>query len=410
MFHSFFPRPKVFFLSAFAFFLVALGIWYSGADGLASKFALFGADLSELPEGERPPFFTIEKVWVYQFIIATSVLFCVVWAFIERHRWFLWSVLGSTFILVFTYFMVQFSVWINDWYGEFFDLIQRALTEPGTVSSEEYYEPIKEVLIAAMVIIMARVLFSYFNQHYVFRWRTAMNEYYTQHWPKLRKVEGAAQRVQEDTMRFAGIVEGLGSAFVSSIMTLIAFLPLLWNLSKQVTELPIIGAVNGSLVLVALLSAMFGTVLLAAVGYRLPGLEFHNQRVEAAYRKELVYGEDDPNKAQPEAVASLFGGVRKNYFKLYFNYLYFNVFRYAYLQLSALITLIVLGPTVIAGAITFGVFQQIRNAFSQVENSFQFLVNSWTTIIELISIYKRLQAFESILDEDDNVLDDVLAT
>jgi len=398
MFHSFFPRPKLFFWSALAFFLLSLTIWHLGAQDLASRFALFGADSPELAEGERPPFFTVEKVWVYQYIIATSVLFCVFWAFIERHRWFLWSVIGSTFILVFTYFMVQFNVWINNWYGEFFDLIQDSLTTQGSVTIEEYYGQIKTVLTAAMIIIMARVFFTYFNQHYVFRWRTAMNDYYTQHWAKLRTVEGAAQRVQEDTMRFAGIVENLGSAFVSSVMTLIAFLPLLWNLSDLVTELPLIGPVKGSLVFVALISAAFGTVLLAAVGYRLPGLEFHNQRVEAAYRKELVYGEDDPEKAQPEQLTSLFGGVRKNWFRLYFNYLYFNVFRFAYLQFAALIPLIVLGLTIVAGVITFGQFQQIRNAFSQVENSFQFLVNSWPTIIELMSIHKRLKAFESILD------------
>jgi len=95
----------------------------------------------------------------------------------------------------------------------------------------------------------------------------------------------------------------------------------------------------------------------------------------------------------------LFGDVRKNYFRLYFNYLYFNIFRFSYLQGANLVPLAVLGPTIVAGTITFGVFQQIRNAFSQVENSFQFLVNSWTTIIELISIYKRLKAFESAIDD-----------
>ena len=36
-------------------------------------------------------------------------------------------------------------------------------------------------------------------------------------------------------------------------------------------------------------------------------------------------------------------------------------------------------------------------AFSQVSNSFQFLVNSWGTIVELISIYKRLRAFEATI-------------
>ena len=211
-------------------------------------------------------------------------------------------------------------------------------------------------------------------------------------------------------MRFAAIMEGLGSAFVSAVMTLIAFLPLLWTLSQNVTSLPLVGEVKGSLVFIALISAAFGTVLLAAVGFRLPGLEFNNQKVEAAYRKELVYGEDDEARAAPPTVKELFGGVRQNYFKLYFNYLYFNIFRYAYLQGANFIPLIALGPTFVAGAITFGIYQQINQAFSRVENSFQFLVNSWTTIVELMSIYKRLHAFESRIDDKHGLTSSAEAT
>ena len=59
------------------------------------------------------------------------------------------------------------------------------------------------------------------------------------------------------------------------------------------------------------------------------------------------------------------------------------------------IRLTAMGPTIVAGAITFGLFRQITNAFEQVESSFQYLVHSWSTIVELISIYKRLQLFES---------------
>jgi peptide/bleomycin uptake transporter len=44
--------------------------------------------------------------------------------------------------------------------------------------------------------------------------------------------------------------------------------------------------------------------------------------------------------------------------------------------------------------------QQIMRAFSRVESSFQYLVNSWPTIVELISIYKRLKAFEATLDDE----------
>lgn len=397
MFQSFFPRPKVFLLSAVAWFFVTLAIWYGFADSLASTFSLMQEALPTV-EGQRPAFLDPDKVWLYQFIVLVTALFCIAWYFIDRNRWYWWAVVGSAVILLVSYFQVQVGVWFNQVYGDLFDLVQVSLTTPGTVTAAQFYDKMMLLVYVLVPNILMLVLFSFFVSHYVFRWRTAMNDYYMSHWEKLRNIEGAAQRVQEDTMRFASIVEGLGSAFVSSIMTLIAFLPLLWTLSAQITELPIIGAVDGSLVFLALLSSIFGTVLLAAVGYRLPGLEFNNQRVEAAYRKELVFGEDDAQRAAPPTIKDLYHGVRKNYFKLYFHYLYFNIFRYAYLQGASLIPLIALVPTFVAGTITFGVYQQIRMAFDRVENSFQFLVNSWTTIVELMSIYKRLKAFESILD------------
>jgi peptide/bleomycin uptake transporter len=398
MFESFFPSPKKFFLSAVVWFFVCLALWFGLFDGMAAQFSLMREALPAT-EGGRPPFLNPDKVWLYQYIVLVTALFCVAWFFIDRNRWYWWAVCGSAIILLVTYFQVQLGVYINNWYGDFYDLIQLALSEKGTskITTEQFYGRLLTLLFILIPNILVLVLFAFFTSHYVFRWRTAMNDYYMAHWGKLRHIEGAAQRVQEDTMRFAGIVEGLGSSFISSIMTLIAFLPLLWTLSKEVTELPLIGAVNGSLVFIALLSAAFGTVLLAVVGYRLPGLEFNNQKVEAAYRKELVYGEDEADRASPPSVKALFGNVRKNYFKLYFNYLYFNIFRYAYLQGANFIPLIALGPTFVAGAITFGIYQQINQAFSRVENSFQFLVNSWTTIVELMSIYKRLRAFESAI-------------
>jgi peptide/bleomycin uptake transporter len=55
----------------------------------------------------------------------------------------------------------------------------------------------------------------------------------------------------------------------------------------------------------------------------------------------------------------------------------------------------------VAGAITLGVMQQIVRAFGRVESSLQFLVRSWSTIVELISIYKRLRSFEAVLEGKD---------
>ncbi|PST97160.1 peptide antibiotic transporter SbmA [Photobacterium iliopiscarium] len=322
--------------------------------------------------------------------------------FLDR-RWFLWSIVGSAVILYVTWYKVQIDVEVNQWFGSFYDLIQKALAKPNAVTFDEFLAGCIEFFNIVSVYIIIAVILDFFVRHYVFRWRTAMNNYYMKHWDKISHIEGASQRVQEDTMRFARIVESLGVSFMRSLMTLVAFLPILWTLSENVTELPWIGSVDRSLVYLAIISALFGTVLLAIVGIRLPGLEFKNQKVEAAYRKELVFGEDNPQRAKPETVKDLFFNVRKNYFNLYRHYLYFDIAKWSYIQYTVIVPYIALGPAIISGALTLGVLQQILRAFGKVEESFQFLVHSWSTIVELMSIYKRLRAFEVQINDAINV-------
>lgn len=409
MFLSFFPKPKLFFLTFVLWALASVITWYTVGIDLGKSLSLgqlFGIDFpSALGEAAdaaaqaayQEAYSFASDVWLYQYMFVCYAAFVIGWMVYGGQKWAKWSVLGSALIVFITWFQVQVSVMINEWYGSFYDLIQKALTAPNTITLTEFYGQLLTFAVIALVAITVAVFNHFFVSHYVFRWRTAMNNYYTDIWPKVRHIEGASQRIQEDTMRFASIMESLGVRFLDSIMTLLAFLPVLWGLSSYVTELPIIGEVSQALVFVAILWSIIGTVLLATAGIKLPGLEFKNQRVEAAYRKELVYGEDYEDRAQPVKLAELFNNVRKNYFRLYFHYMYFNVVRYGYLQAGVLVPLIALGPSIVAGAFTLGVMQRISNAFGQVENSFQFLVNSWTTIVELLSIYKRLKAFEAAI-------------
>jgi peptide/bleomycin uptake transporter len=222
-----------------------------------------------------------------------------------------------------------------------------------------------------------------------------MNDFYVANWPRLRTIEGASQRVQEDTMRFASTMESLGVNLISAVLTLLAFLPVLVRLSGNVTELPLFGSIAYPLVFAAVTWSILGTGVLALIGIRLPKIEFLNQRVEAAYRKELVLGEDDPARASPPTLSALFSDIRSNYFRLYLNFMYFNIGRIVYLQTDVIFPYVLLAPTIIAGKITLGAMNQILNAFTQVRTSFQYLVNSWSTIVELISIYQRLRGFEA---------------
>ena len=397
MFASFFPRPKLFFLSFVGWVIVAVAFWYLVGRDIGANFGLPPAAEDATPIVGAHYFWTPEFLWFYTYFALVTALFAAFWFVFSPHPWAHWSILGSALILFSTYFSVQISVAINNWRRPFFDSVQQALTTPGSVQAADLYGLI---LIFAQIAFMAVAAFvgtRFFVSHYIFRWRTAMNDYYMANWPQLRTIEGASQRVQEDTMRFAQTVEGLGVSMVDAVMTLIAFLPILYGLSSTVTELPIVGEIPAPLMYAAIFWSLFGTVLLAIVGIKLPGLEFRNQRVEAAYRKELVYGEDYEDRAQPPTVRELYGNVRRNYFRLYFHYMYFNVARSFYIQADNIFAYLILVPTIAAGKITFGILQQILTAFTQVSSSFQYLVNAWPTIVELLSIHKRLKAFEAVL-------------
>ena len=399
MFESFFPRPRIFFLSALLWATISIALWY-----------IFGADIGrtigfDIPVEAQEPivglgyFITAEFCWFYLYYVIICAGFAALWFRYLPHRWQIWSIVGSQIILFSTYFSVQVSVAINNWRRPFFDAVQDALSGESTTTAGDLYSLIWIFAQIAFLWIVVYVITRFFVSHYVFRWRTAMNDFYVGQWERVRHIEGASQRVQEDTMRFAGIVEGLGVAIVDSIMTLFAFLPVLLALSTNITSLPLVGEIPHPLLSAAIFWAAFGTIFLASVGIKLPGLEFKNQRVEAAYRKELVYGEDNADRAQPPTLTELFSNVRRNYFRLYFHYMYFNVARSFYLQADNIFGYLLLIPTIAVGAISFGLMQQILTAFSQVTNSFQYLVNSWPTIVELLSIYKRLQAFEAAITD-----------
>jgi peptide/bleomycin uptake transporter len=398
MFKSFFPNPKPFFLSAVVWSLFCILLWYFAAHNWGQYLGLAN------PPAESPPiigpevFVSKPFLWFYIYFAAIVGIFAGIWWKLAPHAWFGWSVLGTSLIIFYTYFNVQLSVAINGWYGPFYDLLNEALTKSRKVEIGELYTSLWTFVGLATVFVLVVSTMRFFIRHYIFRWRRAMHEFYVSNWQQLRGVEGSSQRVQEDTMQFARAMEIQGVSLVSATMTLIAFLPILYGYSKHITELPIVGAIPQALVWASIFWSVFGTVFVYVIGIKLPGLEFKNQRVEAALRKELVYGEDNGDRADDFTVGGLFESLKRNYYTLYKNYIYFDFGRNVYVNADTVYSLILLFPSIVAGTMTLGLFTQINNAFDKVRESFQVLFNDWDDIIKLISIYKRLRAFEATLD------------
>jgi len=314
--------------------------------------------------------------------------------FFTTRKWLLWAWLGSFVILSSLWVQVKIDVKINEWFGVFYDMIQKALATPNAITMGEYWASLLSFITLAGMYIALYVAISFFTAHFLFRWRTAMVEWYHSVYDKARTIEGASQRVQEDTIKFTRIMEGLGTSFIESVMVLIQFVPILLGLSVGI-PIFFFGDWQYGLITGALVWTLGGTLFLIGLGWilRLVGVEYDLQKKEAAYRKILVIAEDDGN-VRPKRIDELFDDVRSIHFLSYVRYLYFNVGRMAYLQANVLSAYVFLAPAIVAGVVTLGVMQQIIRAFGRVEGSMQYLLKAWPTIIELMSVYKRLREFE----------------
>jgi len=321
------------------------------------------------------------------------------WKFFTSKTWALWAYVGSFVILSSLWLQVQIDVQINQWFGGFYDMIQKALGTPNAVTIEEYWETLAGFGSLAAMWVVLGLATSYLTSHFLFRWRTSMVEWYHSVYDRARTIEGASQRVQEDTIKFSRIMETLGTSLIESVMILIEFFPLLMGLSVGI-PIMFFGDWSYGLVSGALIWAVGGTILMIVLAWilRLVGIEYDLQKREAAYRKILVVAEDD-GTTRPKSLDELFEGVRQIHFKSYLYYLYFNIGRLAYLQANVLVAYIFLAPAIVAGVMTLGVMQQIIRAFGRVEGSLQYLFKSWPTIIELASVYKRLREFERLIND-----------
>ena len=312
-------------------------------------------------------------------------------SFFLNKKWALWAWGGFAFIILSLLAQTYIDVRINEWYKGFYDLLQK----PEENSISDFYDGIFLFLKLAIPYVIIYAITNYFTRLYGFRWREAITFAYMPYWKKVDStVEGASQRIQEDCMNFAKIVESIGLQVVRALMLLIAFIPILWGLSSNVV-IPFLIDINGSLVYVSLVASLGGVLISWLVGIKLPGLEYNNQVVEAAFRKELVYGEDDRIEyAKAPTILELFSGIKFNYHRLFLHYGYFDLWLIMYNQSMVIVPYIVMGPGLFTGAMTLGILIQTSSAFREVQGSFSLFMQNWTRITELRSIIRRLSEFE----------------
>ena len=323
-------------------------------------------------------------------------------AFFRSKRWRSRAYGGAAVIVVFLLAQLAVALRINHLNKTFYDI----WSDPGRHYLQEAYAALLPFLLTGCLLVLVNTLASYVTSKFVFWWREAV----TFHYLALARtspaqIEGASQRIQEDVARFTKVMETIALTVVSSIFTLIGFVPILWALSHGV-QVPFLSAIPGSLVWVCFLTGIGGFLVSWVVSCKLPQLEYENQVVEAAFRKELVSCEDDPRLYQDEQkFEELFAPIRTNWNRLYYYNAFFDLWKHFYLVNVWMVPFLVLGSGLFVGLLTFGVMMQITDAFTRVNNTVSQFIQNWQVITEVRSINRRLGEFEQQLGDPQQAAD-----
>ena len=313
---------------------------------------------------------------------------------------------------------------INAWYSGFFDLVQSGVVDASgdtdmAASREAVYASLAAFACIVAPSLAIHPLQRWLRSHWTLRWRLALVRSYLRRWDaNLPPIEGASQRVHEDTGRFARGVEVCVVTVLDAVLTLCVFGPVLHEVGEQVAcPLRSLRPLGGHwLFLLAFAAAACGLGVAVVAGRRLVWLEVENQKVEAELRRDLVVLETTPGSvcsleddgarsklASPHAsFVPTLKRLARNYARLFLNFLYLNGWLAAFDQAMVLAPYIIAGPLLFAAApeerITLGSLVQLSNAFDRVFSSFSIVAENWASVNEFRSVLFRLAEFERQLD------------
>ncbi len=267
--------------------------------------------------------------------------------------------------------------------------------------------------ILATIFVLIALLTYYVQQLLVIRWWSWLNDHIVGDW-----LDGAAyhrgrytsaavdnpdQRIQEDIASFPVTSATLTVGAIGSLVSLVSFTLILWQLSGPLTVLGI--EIPRAMTFVAYVFVIVATVIAFRIGRPLIGLNFRNELFRASFRYALVRLRDSSEPVafhRGEAVEAAglsrrFGAVIGNAWAIVFRTLKFNGFNLGVSQVAVVIPYIIQAPRYFAGAITLGDLTQTATAFGQVESSLSFFRNAYDTFASYRAVLIRLTG---LLDAD----------
>ena len=221
---------------------------------------------------------------------------------------------------------VYISVRINEWNKAFYNALQK-------FDGGEFFRQLALFGVLASLYVIMAVYALYLNQMLQIRWRRWLTHRYLDAWLtdhayhqlELKPApDNPDQRISEDLNQFTSYVLTLSLGLLTSVVSLVSFMIILWGLSGP-ANIPLgrLGVLHvpGYLVRVALLYASAGTWLTIKIGRPLVPLNFRQQRFEADFRFSLVrLRENAESVALYRGEAMEFGAFQERFRRVFGNF------------------------------------------------------------------------------------------
>lgn len=269
------------------------------------------------------------------------------------------------------------------------------------------------------VIHVARVMADiYLTQRFIIAWRVWLTSHLTNDWLDGRAyyrdlfidetIDNPDQRIQQDVDIFTAGAGGTPNApsngtsstllfgAVQSVISVISFTAILWNLSGTLTFF----GINFPRVMfwTVLIYVLVATIISFIIGRPLIWLSFRNEKLNAAFRYALVRLRDAAEavgfyrgeRAERAQLQGRFAPVIVNYRRFVNRSIGFNGWNLSVSQAIVPLPWIIQAPRLFAGQIDFGDVSQTASAFGNISDSLSFFRNNYDAFASFRAAIIRL--------------------
>ena len=318
-----------------------------------------------------------------------------------------WTLLIA--VIALTLFSVAISVWINSWYKDFYNALQRK-------DEAAFWQLILYFCGIATVAILGAVYRLYLTQMLTIRWRAWLTEKHFKRWLDHKNyyqleqggyTDNPDQRISEDLNTYTANTLSLGLGLLRTIVSLVSFSIILWGVSGSIEVFGI--EIPGYMFWCALLYAAVGSWLTHLIGRRLIGLNNKQQRFEADLRFSMVRvrenaesialynGEPNENRR----LSNRFGLVWHNFWDIMRVSKRLTFFTSGYGQIAIIFPFVVAAPRYLSGKIELGELMQINSAFGNVQENFSWFITAYSDLAAWRATCDRLLSFRQAMSDNE---------